>query len=168
MDQASLFTLDPQAFDSKVREVSSLLGVAPEWLMAVMYAESKFDAGVRNFKGSGATGLIQFMPAVAAEMGVTTNQLGMMGHVQQMDYVYRYLQTVQSRYGGFNSLTDLYLAVLYPKALNQDYCYTLYAKPSKSFKQNSGLDENADGRVTVSDIDRRMQRLYPEAFMAKK
>lgn len=168
MDQASLFAPNPEAFEAKVRETAAQLNIPAEWLMAVMYSESKFDAGVRNFKGSGATGLIQFMPAVAAEMGVSTDQLAMMGHVGQMDYVYRYLQTVRTRYGGFGSLTDLYLGILYPKALNQDYCYTLYARPSKAFKQNSGLDENADGRVTVSDIDRRMQRLYPEAYMAQK
>ncbi|MEO1448552.1 MAG: hypothetical protein AAFV07_03440, partial [Bacteroidota bacterium] len=54
------------------------------------------------------------------------------------------------------------------KALNQDYCYTLYASPAQAYKQNSGLDENKDGRVTVSDIDRRMQRLYAPAYMAPK
>ena len=33
---------------------------------------------------------------------------------------------------------------------------------------NSGLDENKDGRVTVSDIDHRMARLYPDAFQITK
>lgn len=168
MDKASLFVNDTKGFEKKVREIANQLRVAPEWLMAVMYSESKFDASVKNFKGSGATGLIQFMPAAASELNVSLKRLGMMTHQQQMEYVFMYLQTVRERYGEFQTLTDLYLAILYPKAINQDYCYTLYAKPSQSYKQNSGLDENKDGRVTVSDIDRRMQRLYPTAYISQK
>ncbi|MEM7371331.1 MAG: transglycosylase SLT domain-containing protein [Bacteroidota bacterium] len=168
MDKASLFVPDTKNFERKVREIANQLKVAPEWLMAVMYSESKFDASVKNFKGSGATGLIQFMPAAASELNVSLKRLSMMTHEQQMEYVFMYLQNVRDRYGDFESLTDLYLAILYPKAINQDYCYTLYAKPSQSYHQNSGLDENKDGRVTISDIDRRMQRLYPTAYISQK
>ena len=166
MDKASLFVSETVRFEQKVREIAATLQVAPEWLMAVMYSESKFDAGVLNYQGSGATGLIQFMPAAASELNVSLPQLQQMGHLQQLEYVYRYLAKVRERYGDFTSLTDLYLAILYPRACKQDYCYTLYAKPGKSYSQNSGLDENKDGRVTVSDIDRRMQRLYPTAYQA--
>ena len=141
-----------------------MLNVPPEWLMAVMYSESQFDASVLNHKGSGATGLIQFMPATASDLNVSMQRLRDMNHTQQLEYVYLYLQKVRERYGEYDSLTDLYLAILYPKARKQDLCYTMYAKPSKSYKQNSGLDENKDGRVTVSDIDRRMMRLYPTAY----
>ena len=168
MDKAAVHVSDVPTFERKVREIAGQLRVPPEWLMAVMYSESKFDASVRNFKGSGATGLIQFMPAAASEMNVSLERLRRMDHVQQLEYVYLYLQTVRDRYGEFQSLTDLYLGILYPKALGQDYCYTLYAKPSQAFEQNAGLDENKDGRVTVSDIDRRMQRLYPTAYIAGK
>jgi len=167
MDKAAMHVSDLNTFEHKVREISSQLRVPPEWLMAVMYSESKFDASARNFKGSGATGLIQFMPAAASEMNVSLERLRRMDHVQQLEYVYLYLQTVRDRYGDFQSLTDLYLGILYPKALGQDFCYTLYTKPSQAFQQNAGLDENKDGRVTVSDIDRRMQRLYPTAYIQK-
>ncbi|MEO0900061.1 MAG: transglycosylase SLT domain-containing protein [Bacteroidota bacterium] len=168
MNEASVYVHNPVQFEGKVREVAKRLGIPPEWLMAVMYSESKFDAAVRNFKGSGATGLIQFMPATASEMGASLSQIGSTDHVQQMEYVYQYLQTVRERYGNYKSLTDLYLGILYPKAINQDPCYTLYARPSKSYKQNSGLDENKDGRVSVSDIDKRMQRKFPQAYIVKQ
>lgn len=168
MEKANMFVADPNAFENKVREIAAMLSVPPEWLMAVMYSESKFDAAVKNFKGSGATGLIQFMPAAASEMKVTLERLSHMDHLHQLEYVYLYLQKVRERYGEFNSLTDLYLGILYPKAMGQDFCYTLYAHPSKAFRQNSGLDENRDNHVTVSDIDRRMKRLYPKAYMAEK
>ncbi len=168
MNKARVFVSDTESFEKKVREISHMLAIPPEWLMAVMYSESKFDAGVENFKGSGATGLIQFMPAAASEMNVSLSRLKRMTHVQQLEYVYLYLQTVRDRYGDFRSLTDLYLGILYPKAIGQDFCYTLYAHPSKSYRQNSGLDENKDHHVTVSDIDQRMKRLFATAYMTPK
>lgn len=167
MDKASLYVPDENSFQKKVEEISQMLGVRPEWLMAVMYSESKFDASVLNHKGSGATGLIQFMPATASDMNISLQRLGRMTHLQQLEYVYMYLQKARERYGDYDSLTDLYLAVLYPKARKQEYCYTLYANPTKAYTQNRGLDENKDGRVTISDIDRRMKRLYPTAYMAE-
>ena len=57
--------------------------------------------------------------------------------------------------------------LVHPKARKQDYCYTLYARPSQAYRQNAGLDENRDGKVTVSDVHRRMLRLFPEAYVAR-
>lgn len=167
LDKASLHITDTEAFEAKVRDIAEMLQVAPEWLMAVMYSESKFDSSVRNFKGSGATGLIQFMAGTAQELNVSLDHLANMNPVHQLEYVYLYLDTVRKRYGAYSSLTDLYLAVLYPKARGEEYCYTMYARPTQQYNQNSGLDENKDGRVTVSDIERRMKRLYPTAYMAE-
>ncbi len=165
IDKASQHVADALSFETKVRDVAEELGVPPEWLMAVMYSESKFDASVMNHRGSGAVGLIQWMPETAEELGVTIAELKGLAHVDQLEYVYKYLDSVRKRYRGFESLTDLYLAILYPKALEGDYCYTLYANPSRKYKLNIGLDENSDGRVTVSDIDKRMQRIFPTAYM---
>lgn len=165
IDKASRHVADAMSFEQKVREVAEELEVAPEWLMAVMYSESKFDAAVMNHRGSGAVGLIQWMPTTAKELGVSISELKALSHVEQLDYVYKYLDSVRKRYRNYDSLTDLYLAILYPRALQGDYCYTLYANPSKKYKQNIGLDENKDGRVTVSDIDKRMQRIFPTAYM---
>lgn len=167
IDKASMFVPDIFTFEDKVREIAGMLDVPPEWLMAVMYSESKFDASVLNHKGSGATGLIQFMPSAAEDLNVSLQRIRKMNHLQQLEYVYLYLEQARERYGDYESLADLYLAILYPKARKQDYCYTLYAKPGKSYEQNAGLDENKDGRVTVSDIDRRMKRLYPTAYMVE-
>lgn len=168
LDEASVYVADVSGFEQKVRDVGEALNVPAEWLMAIMYSESKFDASVTNFKGSGATGLIQWMPISAKELGITLQQLKNLNHLDQLDYVYQYLQTARERYGEYETLTDLYLAVLFPKALDEDYCYALYAKPSRAYTQNSGLDENKDGRVTVSDIDRRMKRIFPDAYFVEK
>lgn len=167
-DRASRYIYDLGGFYSKVKLVSKRLDIPEEWLLAVMYQESQFNPGVENFKGSGATGLIQFMPITASELGTTTSELSRMDPIRQLDFVYQYLALVRERYGDYKDLTDLYLAILYPKARGGDYCYTLYAKPGQSYRQNSGLDEDRDGRVTVSDVDRHLKRKYPDAYQVSK
>lgn len=169
INQAKKYVYDVHAFEEKVREVSDKLAIPPEWLMAVMHSESRFDASVKNHKGSGATGLIQFMPATAKDINITVDKLRNMNHIEQLDFVYTYLNGKRKYHKkDFKSLTDLYLAILYPKAMNEDNCYTLYAKPSKSYKMNVGLDNNKDGQVTVQDIDKRMKRVYPQAYIVDK
>lgn len=168
MNEASVFVNNTTEFEHKVREISNTLNIPTEWLMAVMYSESKFDASAQNFKGSGAAGLIQFMPQTAKSLGISNAKLRNMNHVEQLDYVQAYLQGIKNKYGDYKDLTALYLAILYPRALEGDYCYTLYAKPSVSYQQNAGLDENKDGVVTVKDIDSRMKRLFPTAYFTNK
>ena len=174
MDKASSHIYDISGFEQKVKHVAQALEVPPEWLMAVMYSESKLNPSAVNHKGSGATGLIQFMVNTVKDLNrkmgtqLYMSDIRNMDAVRQMDLVYTYLQNVRDRYGNYNTITDLYLAVLYPKAVGQDYCYTLYAKPTQKYRMNSGLDENKDGRVTVSDIDHRMSRLYPTAYQTTK
>lgn len=165
LEHARPHVRDLGAFAERVIDVSEDLDVPPDWIMAVMYAESRFDPGIANLQGSGATGLIQFMPGTASELGTSIDRLKRMEAVQQMEYVYLYLQTVRERYGDYESLTDLYLAILYPKARGQDYCYTLFARPTESYRQNKGLDKDRDGRVTVSDVDKHLKGLFPEAYI---
>ena len=167
-DQASSYIHDVNGFQQKIKEVGKLLDIPPEWLMSIISAESSFNPQAVNHAGSGATGLIQFMPATAADMNTTVSQIKQMDAMRQLDYVYHYLNKVRQGYGEYTSLTDTYLAVLYPKARQNDLCYTLFSKPSKKYIQNKGLDSNKDGRVTISDIDKRMQRLFPVAYTITK
>ncbi|MFN0201009.1 MAG: transglycosylase SLT domain-containing protein [Bacteroidia bacterium] len=168
MEKASAYIIEPERFETKVKEISEKLFIQPEWLMAVMYSESRFNPNAVNFKGSGAVGLIQFMPKTANEMNITTTKIGKMSAIEQLDYVYQYLLQVKEKYGKYNSLTDVYLAILYPKALEykHDFCFTMYENPSIMYKQNIGLDENKDGNITISDIDNRMKRIFPTAYIA--
>ncbi len=166
LDKASVYIRDIDAFKDKVNEVSEKLQIPSDWLMAVMHSESRFDASVENKKGSGATGLIQLMPHTCTDFDITIEQLRNLNHVDQLDYVYDYLNTVREQRGiSYHSLTDLYLAILYPRALvNNHPNYVLYENPSIAYKMNNGLDENQDKRVTISDIDMRMRRVYSTAF----
>ena len=173
IQEASKYIPDIKPFEKKVNTVAESLNIAPEWLMAVMYAESRFNPSIMNRKGSGAVGLIQFMvPAVKDINDRLGTRLYMkdvraMTATEQLTLVHAYLQMVRERYGDFTCLTDLYLAILYPGALDHDYCYSLFTKPSRSYRQNSGLDENGDGIVTIGDIDKRMKRIFPTAYMAE-
>jgi hypothetical protein len=168
LDKAAIYVTDMKSFDAKVREIAARLNVPPEWLMAVMYSESRFDASAENFKGSGAVGLIQFMPATAKDLGTSTQHIGNLSHAEQMEWVFKYMQLIRNKYGEYESLTDFYLAILYPKARRQEMCYVMYAHPSKSYKQNSGLDIDKDGKVTVADIDKRMKKLFYSAYIKRK
>lgn len=168
LSEAKTYVYDVTDFEQKVRTVSRKLGIPPEWLMAVMHSESRFDATIRNHKGSGATGLIQFMPATAKDYDITLEKLRNMNHSQQMDFVYDYLNDKRKKYRDFENLTDLYIAILYPMALKEDYCYTLYAEPETAYQQNEGLDQDRDGRVTIQDIDKYLKRIYPTAYMRTK
>ncbi len=168
LDQASKYVYNVDQFEDKVKQVSHKLDVPPEWLMAVMHSESRFDASVKNHKGSGATGLIQFMPTTAKDYDITVEKLRNMNHVEQMDFVFEYLNEKRETYRDYDSLTDLYLAILYPKAIAEEYCYTLYAKPTKAYEMNIGLDKDKDGRVTVQDIDKHLRTIYPTAYMITK
>lgn len=166
MDKAGKYVFEEKEFEKKVRKIAEKLDVEASWLMAVMYSESQFNSSVKNFKGSGATGLIQFMPFTARELKVSIRDLKKMTPVKQLDYVYKYLDRVKARHGFYQSLTDLYLAILYPKAINRSMGYVLYAKPSITYKQNSGLDVNKDGKVTVKDIDLRMRKKFKTAYFS--
>jgi len=174
IEKAAPYISDLTAFEVKVRTVAHRLDIPPDWLMSVMYMESKFNPAIQNLRGSGATGLIQFMVPTVRELNdrlgteYYMSDLRKMQAHEQMELVEAYLQTVRERYGDYNSLTDLYLGILYPKAIGQEFCYTLFANPKRAYKQNIGLDENHDGAVTVSDIDRRMKRMFPEAYLQRR
>jgi hypothetical protein len=133
-------------FRRRVRKICAELGCDPNHLMAVMAFESgeTFRPSIRN-RLSGATGLIQFMPKTAQRLGTTTDALAAMTAEQQLDYVSLYFSPYRGRLG---TLEDVYMAVLWPRAVGAPSDTVLFATPSKAYKQNRGLDLNGDGLVT--------------------
>ena len=142
---------DLTAFESEVRRYSQALGINPDWLMAVMEIESGCNPHAVN-SVSGATGLIQFMPATAQSLGTTTAALKSMTGEQQLYYVYKYLKPYA---GKIKSLTDLYLAVFFPAAIGQKDDYVLQTSKlsaSKIAAQNPGYDLNKDSKITKAEV----------------
>ena len=120
--------------------------------MACMHWESggTFRADVRNAAGSGAAGLIQFMPSTARALGTTTAALAKMTPEDQLNYVYKYFRPYAGR---LRNLGDLYMAILWPKGVGQSDSYVLFdrSKMPTTFRQNAGLDVNKDGLVTRAE-----------------
>ncbi len=135
------------AFKTKVIQVAGNLGVDPNYLMAAMAFESgeTFSASVKNAAGSGAVGLIQFMPETATHLLTSTSALAAMTPETQLDYVEKFFNPYKGR---LNSLGDVYMAILWPSAIGKPDDYALFKSPSKQYQQNKGLDANKDGVVT--------------------
>ena len=118
-------------------------------LMACMAFESAetFSPKIQNLAGSGAVGLIQFMPITAESLGVSTRLLEKMSAVRQLGYVYKYFKPYAHR---IHSISDMYMAILYPAAIGKDDEEILFSH-GVAYRQNSALDENTDGMITKGE-----------------
>ena len=141
-----------QAFRDQVRTIASNLGCDPDHLMASMAFETgeTFSPSIRNGAGSGATGLIQFMPSTAQALGTTTTDLAAMSAEQQLAYVEKYFAPFKGRLA---TLEDVYMAILWPRAVGQPNSFVLFTRSgnAKIYQQNAGLDRDGDGNVTKQE-----------------
>lgn len=147
---------DDVEFTSAVTKTAQDLGISESALYAVMDFETggSFNPGTRNAAGSGATGLIQFMPETARDLGTTTEALSKMSRAQQMTYVSYYLQNKVKP--GMDA-SDVYMSVLFPAAVGKPDDFVLFGNGAMSgytdgaYAQNAGLDLNKDGRITKAE-----------------
>jgi len=105
-----------------------------------------FSPSIRN--PNGATGLIQFTPATAAELGTSTAELAAMTAVDQMDYVEKYFEPFKNTLA---TIEDVYMAIIWPAAIGKPNSWALFSKPSPQYERNSGLDTDKDGCVTKAE-----------------
>lgn len=142
------------AFKKKVIQISTDLKINPDFLMAAMAFETgeTFSPSIKNGAGSGAVGLIQFMPSTAQSLGTSTEDLAGMTAVKQLDYVKKYFK---SRTGKLHTLSDLYMAILWPGAIGEPEGWVLFDKNDaahpKRYVQNSGLDFDHNGKITKGE-----------------
>jgi hypothetical protein len=141
-----------QTFRERVLWIADDLGCDPDDLMACMAWESAetFRSDIKNAAGSGATGLIQFMPSTAKGLGTSTQALAEMTPEDQLRYVYKYFEPYRGR---LRNLGDVYMAILWPKGVGKPDHYVLFdrTKTPTTFRQNAGLDVNRDGLVTRAE-----------------
>ena len=139
-------------FRARIWWVACTLRMDPNWLMACIAWESgeSFSPSKKNMAGSGATGLIQFMPSTAADMGTTTAKLAAMTAEDQINWVYRYMKMMIERHGPLTTLEDTYMAILWPAAIGDPVSTALWTKTGRptTYRQNAGLDSNTDGTIT--------------------
>jgi len=151
---------DPE-FADRVNALGDKYDINPAALMAVMHFETggTFGTSTVNAAGSGATGLIQFMPNTARSLGTTTEELAGMTRVEQMDYVERYLDQFGSRIRG-GEVDDLYMAVLWPAAIGKEDGYAIFRQGTRAYEQNAGLDTNRDGTVTKFEAAAKVKATF--------
>ena len=154
---------DDQSFKDSVSATAKRLGISEDDLYAVMAFETggTFDPAEKNKAGSGATGLIQFMPETAKGLGTTTDELAKMTRTEQMKYVEKFLSDKGISGKG---LSDVYMAVLFPAAVGKPDDFVLFGKGAidgytgKAYEQNRGLDANNDGSITKAEASAKVQQ----------
>lgn len=151
------YPISPKFRDAVV-EMSTRLKAKPAHILAAMAFETggTFSAKQKNAAGSGATGLIQFMPKTARALGTSVEDLAKMSDIQQLEYVERYLRPYTGR---MKTLSDVYMAILWPKAVGKPEDYVLFSRANgRTYAQNKGLDFNKDGNITKAEAAAKVQK----------
>ena len=158
---------DDVEFKKAVTATANKLGVPERDLYAIMSFETggTFDPAQKNLAGSGATGLIQFMPSTAKGLGTTTDELSRMSRAEQMKYVEQYFLNTGIPKG--SNVSDLYMAVLFPAAIGKSDDFVLFGKGatvpgygegSRAYSQNSGLDLDGSGSITKYEASAKVRK----------
>ena len=150
------------AFKQKVIQIAERLGTDPSFLMAVMSFETghTFSPSIKSFSGSGATGLIQFMPKTARGLGTTTDELAKMTAEKQLGFVEAHFKPFKGR---MKNVEDCYMAVLLPSAVGKPNNHVLFVRGTVQYKQNSGLDRDGDGNITKLEAASQVSALLKGA-----
>lgn len=151
------------SFKVKVIEICNFLDLAPDYLMSCMAFETggTFSPSITNAAGSGATGLIQFMPSTAKSLGTTTEKLAKMTAVEQLDYVKKYFTPHRNK---LKKLEDVYMTILYPVAIGKPITHVLFEDGKKTYTQNKGFDSNKDKKITLKEISAKVREKYEQGL----
>lgn len=121
-DVAAVALAYPRALPvaAQVVALARKLGVKPAWIANVIDFESghTWNPAAVN-PNSGATGLVQFTPRTAPELGTTTQALARMSAPDQFAYVERYFLLPRIP-KPLRSQLDVFMAVFYPYAIGKD------------------------------------------------
>lgn len=144
-----------EPFRNRIRSLATDLAMpteGPSWLMGCIAWESAetFSPSIKNAAGSGAVGLIQFMPATAKGLGTTVEQLSCMSALEQLEFVAKHFRPFK---GKLNQLSDVYMTILWPAAVGKPEAHVLWDKFTRptTYRQNAGLDGDKDGKITKAE-----------------
>ena len=153
-----------QAFTNKVNDTAAYLGIRPEWLMQVMYAESRLNPQAQNRsridKHLIAAGLLQWTKA-SGLIGAPASVLSM-GALEQLDHVKNYFAPYRGR---LNSYFDVYLATFFPGAIGKNDNYVFESKKYSSkliASQNPAVNINKDGGITMAEFKQYVLNSVPK------
>lgn len=153
---SSRVNVAPPVSDEFLRRVISVagdLGAPPEALLRVMYSESGLRPDIVNPHG-GATGLVQFMPGTAVNLGTTVEALAVMTREDQMEYVEKFFKAFH--HPALRSTADLYTVMFYNKNFGKPVIASQTsdnATERQAYDWNKVLDVDKDGQITPEDLD---------------
>lgn len=142
--------------------IESQIALAPEVLVPCMKFESNLNPRARNPQSS-ASGLIQFMTGTAVNLGTDIGSIRQMDAMQQLGYVYKYFQKQRDNWHGAD-VADVYMAILWPKAVGKPDDYVLWSGATEAYRVNRGLDWDKSGQITKGEAAKRVRELQKEGF----
>ncbi len=169
-DSASAIKLDRsylnKEFLDKVKQIAQNINCDYQDLLAVMNSESGLDPSSVHKNRSGkktAAGLIQFTENGAiAELNktyglnLTVEKISNMSAIEQLDLVEKYYKTATKKFNGKKlTAADLYALTYVPAYAKNEI---LTRRGDGYYEGNEGLDENGDGMVTKSDLNRHLAK----------
>lgn len=137
---------DDLEFTSSIEALAEKRGISTSELYKVIKGESGFDPKAKN--ESGATGLFQFMPDSAKELGVTPKDILNMTPTQQVGLYDKYLE--RWNYSSDNRLGIMQAAPAFANRAPEDL---VYGKDTKAWEKNPGWRELNNGPITVRSIN---------------
>lgn len=149
-----------EAFGQKVIAIAAYLNIDPNWLMQVMYAESKLNNQAKNIQQGRlvAAGLLQWTKA----SGVLPQSVLSLSHLQQLDKVKTYFTPYR---GKMNSYFDVYMVTFFPMGMGKPDYYVFETKKLSAAliaKQNPAINKNKDGKITMAEFKEYVWNSTPE------
>lgn len=152
-----------EQFKASVLWTEEQIGLNADDLMDCIAFETgaTFSPSVKNLAGSSGLGLIQFMAAThkdlvakhpqLRQLAPNHSDLAKLSAPQQLGFVYYYFKGFGSDFSN-HSLEDVYMTILYPKAVGKPLDWVMPWKyGSLAYKQNSGLDADRDRVITKEE-----------------
>lgn len=147
----------PPAALRRMLAIAGELGLSADHLAATIAHESGWRPDAVN-PYSGATGLIQFMPATARALGTTVEALRQMSALEQLEHVREFFRRVGRRVGD-----DVAMAVFLPARIGAPAGEVLFTRGQPGYDQNHPLDADKDGTITAGEVRARIEALLARA-----
>lgn len=145
---------DPE-FSKELNRVCEKFNIDPKDLLGIMNSESHLNPAAQN-PGSNATGLIQFMPNVAKNLGTSVEELKMMTRAQQMLYVEKFFERVGLPKGASGGM--IYGHVFLPGRAKKGNVLT--TKGENFYNSNAKSDLDGDGQITMDpDLTNKVKQM---------
>ena len=159
-------------FSKKVIEISSKLGINPNWLMAIMYFESGRTFNPSKGNGIGCYGLIQFCPDRKGVGYKTINgkkyqlsDIAKMNYSEQLDLVYEYYKAYT---GKLKSYTDTYFVTFFPLAIGKPDDWIIQGgglTAGQIYKANPAFQSVKDGKLRVWEVKKTILKELPKEWL---